>query len=67
MIKGLVKLIINSLYGAQIRKDINESYCGKPQQWMEWMETEYDEIVFDYWKLPNGNYVAKIKKRRRIR
>ena len=26
------------------------------------MKTEFDENVLDYWKLPNGNYIVKIKK-----
>ena len=26
------------------------------------METEYDENVSDYWKLPNGYYIVKLKK-----
>ena len=55
----LVKLIMNSLYGVQIRRDIDESYKCKSQHWME---TEYDENVLDYWKLPNGNYIVKMKK-----
>ena len=55
----LVKLIMNSLYGVQIRKDIDQSYKCKSQRWME---TEYDENVLDYWKLPNGNYIVKLKK-----
>ena len=55
----LVKLIMNSLYGVQIRKDINQSYKCKSQHWME---TEYDENVLDYWRLPNGNYIVKLKK-----
>ena len=25
-------------------------------------ETEFDENVLDYWKLPNGNYIVKMKK-----
>ena len=57
--QGLVKLNMNSLYGVQIRKDINETYSCKSQHWME---TEYDENVLDYWKLPNGNYIVKMKK-----
>ena len=57
--QGLVKLVMNSLYGFQIRKDINESYKYKSQHWME---TEYDDNVLDYWKLPNGNYIVKFKK-----
>ena len=50
---------MNSLYGVQIRKDINESYYCKSETWMK---TEYDENVLDYWKLPNGNYIVKLKK-----
>ena len=26
------------------------------------MKTEFDENELDYWKLPNGNYIVKIKK-----
>ena len=48
----LVKLIMSNLYGVQIRKDIDQSYKYKSQQWME---TAYDRNVLDYWKLPNGN------------
>ena len=59
LMQGLVKLIKNSLYGVQIRKDIDQSYKCKSQHWME---TEYDENVLDYWKLPNGNYIVKLKK-----
>ena len=50
---------MNSLYGAQIRMDINESYYCKSETWMK---TEHDEIVLDYWKIPNENYVVKMKK-----
>ena len=59
LMQGLVKLFMNSLYGVQIRKDINESYYCKSENWMK---TEFDENVLDYWKLPNGNYVVKMKK-----
>ena len=55
----LVKLIINSLYGVQIRKDTNESYYCKSEIWMK---TDFDENVLEYWKLPNGNYIVKMKK-----
>ena len=57
--QGLVKLIMNSLYGVQIRRDINESYYSKSETWMK---TEFDENVLDYWKLPNENYIVKMKK-----
>ena len=59
LMQGLVKLIMNSLYGVQIRKDIYESYSCKSETWMK---TEFDENVLDYWKLPNGNYIVKMKK-----
>ena len=44
LMQGLVKLIKNSLYGVQIRKDIDQSYKCKSQHWME---TEYDEKTLD--------------------
>ena len=59
LMQGLVKLIMNSLYGVPIRKDIDQSYKCKSQHWME---TEYDDNVLDYWKLPNGKYIVKLKK-----
>ena len=59
LMQGLVKLIMNSLYGVQIRKDINESYYCKSENWMK---TEFDENVLDYWKLPNGFYIVEMKK-----
>ena len=59
LMQRLVKLIMNSLYGVQIRKDINESYSYKSETWMK---TEFDENVLDYWRLPNGNYIVKMKK-----
>ena len=59
LMQGLVKLIMNNLYGVQIRKDINESYSCKSETWMK---TEFDENVLEYWRLPNGNYIVKMKK-----
>ena len=56
LMQGLVELIMNSLYGVQIRRDIDESYKCKSQLWME---AEYDHNVLGYWKLPNGNYIIK--------
>ena len=57
--QGLVNLSMNSLYGIQIRRDINESYSCKSETWVK---KEFDENVLDYWKLPNGIYTVKIKK-----
>ena len=59
LLQNLVKLLMNSLYGVEIRKDINESYYCKSEIWMK---TEYDELVLDYWKLPNGKNIAELKK-----
>ena len=56
LMQSLVKLTMNSLYGVQIRKDIDQLYKCKSQHWME---TEYDDNVLGYWKLPNGNYIVK--------
>ena len=57
--QNLVKLIMNSLYGVQIRKNINELYYFKSENWMQ---TEYDDNVLEYWRLPNGNHFEKITK-----
>ena len=62
LMQGLVKIIMNSFYGVQIRRDINESYYFKSETWMK---TEIDDNVLDYWRfwrLPNGNYIVKMKK-----
>ena len=59
LMQRLDKLIMNSLYGVQIRKDINESYYCKSETWMK---TEFDGNVLDYWKLPNENYIVKMEK-----
>ena len=58
LMQGLVILIMNSLYGVQMRRDINESYECKSQHWME---TEYDDKVLGYWELPNRNFIVKLK------
>ena len=59
LMQGLLKLNMNSLYEAQIRRDINESnYCKSKT----WRKTEFDENVLDYWNLPNGNYIVKMRK-----
>ena len=54
----LVKLITNSLYGEQIRKDIEESYHCKSEMCMM---TEHDDRVLDYQKMKYGNYIEKLK------
>ena len=41
--QNLLKLILNSLYGLQICKDIFEFYKRKSEHWMQF---EYDENVY---------------------
>ena len=53
----LVKLIMNSLYGESIHKDIEEKFSCKTEMWMQ---SEYDERVKDYWKISNINYIVKM-------
>jgi len=57
ILQEMVKLIMNSIYGQTIRKDIDDEYLCKSEQWMK---TEFDERVKDYWKLSNGNYIVKM-------
>ena len=59
LMQSFNKLIMKSLCGIQIRKEINESCKCK---WENSMKTEYDDNVLDYGKLPNGKYNVKIKK-----
>ena len=44
LMQELVKLIMNSLYGVQMRRDINESYYCKSETWIK---TEFDENVLN--------------------
>ena len=53
----LVKLLMNSLYGENIRKDIEEKFIWKSEMWMQ---TEYDGQVKDYWKISVINYIVKM-------
>ena len=57
--QSLVKSVINSVYGVQIRKYVNDSYYCKSEQWMK---TEIDENFLDFWKFPNEIYIVRLKK-----
>ena len=48
---------MNSLYGENIRKDIEKKFTCKSEMWMQ---TEYDELVKDYWKISNISYIVKM-------
>ena len=54
----LVFLIMNSLYGEQIRKHVEESYQCKSEMRMM---SEYDERVLDYQKSNYGNYIVRFR------
>ena len=57
--QGLVKLIMNNLYGVQLQTVVMESkFCKSEPR----LNTECDDNVLDYWRLPNGNNVFKMKK-----
>ena len=53
----LVKLLMNSFYGEQIRKDTEEKFACISEYWMH---TEFDERVKDYWKISHGNYIVQM-------
>ena len=48
---------MNSLYGENIRKNIEEKIACKSEARMV---TEYDERVKDYWKKSGNNYIVKM-------
>ena len=50
---------MNSLYGSQLGKDNNAFQNCKSEHWLQ---PEYDDILLDDWKLPNGNYIVEFKK-----
>ena len=53
----LVKLIMNSLYGEQNRKKIEENFACRSEAWMM---TEYDQRGIDYWKIFGFNYIVRM-------
>ena len=50
-------MVLNSLFGKIIRKDIEERFACKSDYWMM---REYDERVKHYWRISHGNYIAKM-------
>ena len=48
---------MNSLYGENIRKDIEEKFACKSEAWMM---AEYDERVKNYWKMSGINYIVNM-------
>ena len=48
---------MNSFYGEQIRKNVEEKFACKLEVWMM---TEYNERVIDYWKISGVKYIVKM-------
>ena len=48
---------MNSLYGEQFGKDIEEKIAHKSEYWMK---SEYDGRVKDYWKISGINYILEM-------
>ena len=53
----LLGLLMNSSYGEQIRKAIEEKFACKSKKWMV---SEYQERLKEYWKNPHGNCIVKM-------
>ena len=53
----IVKFLMNSLFGENIRKDFEKKFACKTEVWMM---SEYDERVIDYWKISGINYIVKM-------
>ena len=53
----LVKILKNSFFGKQIRKDNGENFACKS---VNWMMSEYDERVKEYWRISHGYYIVKL-------
>ena len=53
-----IKLIMNSLCGENVRRDIDEEYKCESEYWMN---SPNHEIVLDYWRLPNGESIVILK------
>ena len=52
-----VNLLLNSLFGEQILKDIEEKFACKSDYWMM---SEHDQRVKDYWKISLCNYIVEM-------
>ena len=57
VLQFLVKLLMNSLEGENIRKDIDENFACKSKTWMM---SEYDERVKDNWRMSVVKYIVKM-------
>ena len=56
-------IIMNSLCGEQVRRDIEEKYACKMEYWMS---SEDDGRVKENWRLPTRNYIVKLVEDERV-
>ena len=59
----LVKVSLNSLYGENTRKVVDESFACNSEYWMM---SEYGERVKDYWRRSHGNFCVKLIDNKRL-
>ena len=57
VMQTLKNLLMNSLYGEQLRKDIEEKFACKSE---DWIITKHDERVIDYWKISGNNCIVEM-------
>ena len=58
LIQNLAKKIGLSVYGGNIRKDINEEYKFVTENWMK---ENFDDRIKEWFPLKNGNFKVKLK------
>ena len=58
LLQNLAKKIGLSVYGGNIRKDINEEYKCVTENWMK---ENFDDRVKEWFPLKNGNFIVKLE------
>ena len=58
LLQNLAKKIGLSVYGGNIRKDINEEYKCVTEHWMR---VNFDDRVKEWFPLKNGNFIVKLE------
>ena len=58
VLQQVVKLLMNSLEGENIREGIEEKIACTSEYWMM---AEYGEIVKDYWKISHGKNFVRME------
>ena len=58
LLQNLAKKIGLSVYGGNIRKDINEEYKCVTENWMR---ENFDDRINEWFPLKNGNFIVKLE------